>query len=101
MPITSKLSSDGATLTLKVVGRFDFKLHSEFRRAYEALEPRPLRFIVDLGQAEYIDSSALGMLLLLKRFAGGENSSVALVNVTPEVARVLDVANFGRLFLVA
>ena len=34
--IETSLSSDGSTLTIKVVGRFDFSLHEAFRRAYEA-----------------------------------------------------------------
>ncbi len=101
MPIQTTLSKDGGTLTLHVSGRFDFKLHSEFRRAYEAIQPRPLRFVIDLTNAEYLDSSALGMLLLLKQFAGGEAGAVVLTNVKPELAKILNVANFGKLFMVA
>ncbi len=101
MPITTSISADQATLTVHVDGRFDFKQHAEFRRAYEAASPRPLRFVVDLSKAEYIDSSALGMLLLLKQHAGGESSAVALANVQPPIAKVLNFANFTKLFMVA
>jgi HptB-dependent secretion and biofilm anti anti-sigma factor len=101
MTVTGCLSHDGTTLTLQVVGRFDFKLHGEFRRAYEGLDPRPSKFVVDLSRAEYLDSSALGMLLLLKQHAGGERACVALARPRPAVAKVLDVASFGRLFQVA
>jgi len=47
------------------------------------------------------DSSALGMLLLLRQFAGGDGSTITLAKVRPEVAKILAVASFGKLFKVA
>ncbi|MCC7012242.1 MAG: STAS domain-containing protein [Planctomycetes bacterium] len=101
MSIATTPSQDGRSLTIKVSGRFDFKLHTEFRRAYESLPQRPAQYIIDLGETEYMDSSALGMLLLLRQFAGGDGSTITLAKVRPEVAKILAVASFGKLFKVA
>jgi anti-anti-sigma factor len=101
MTITSQTSFDGETLTIRVDGAFDFRCHAEFRRSYEALTPRPRQIVVDLAGAEYLDSSALGMLLLLRQFAGGDGRSVTLANARPTVSKILGVANFGKLFKVA
>lgn len=101
MSIATQSSQDGTILTIKVVGRFDFKTHSDFRKAYESLATRAVHYIVDLSEVDYLDSSALGMLLLLKQHAGGDRASITLANVRPEVAKILNVACFDKLFKVA
>jgi anti-anti-sigma factor len=101
MTILTRLSRDNATLTIDVVGRFDYRVHAEFRRAYEAVSPTPERVVVDLAQTDFIDSSALGMLLLLRQHCGGDDTCVTLVNAKPAVARVLGVAAFPQMFQVA
>ena len=101
MNITSTYSLDSGTLTISVNGAFDFKCHADFRRAYEGATPRPRQVVVDLRDAEYIDSSALGMLLLLREHASSERFPVTLANVRPTVSKILKVANFHQLFSVA
>lgn len=89
--------------TLSVVGRFDFSIHRDFRRNYEDVlgTPGVRQLDVDLSRVEYIDSSALGMLLLLREKAGGRSIQLKLANATGPVRQVLEVANFGRLFEIA
>lgn len=89
--------------TLTITGRFDFNIHRDFRQNYEQLLGTPgLREIaVDLARVDYIDSSALGMLLLLRERAAGQNIRVDLVNPAESVRQVLEVANFGRLFQIS
>lgn len=87
-------------VTLVLNGRFDFSAHREFRAAYEsALANKEAKEVeVDLGAVEYLDSSALGMLLLLKERAEAVHKTVALANCRGVVAQVLEVANFAKLF---
>ena len=66
MAITANSSADGQELTIYVEGRFDFGAHQEFRDAYERIDSSPRRYVVDLKNTTYLDSSALGMLLLLR-----------------------------------
>ena len=75
-------------------GRFDFSTHQEFKSAYEGRNSE--RFCVDLRNATYIDSSALGMLLLLRDHAG--ESPVSIVNCNPVVRKILTISNFEQLF---
>ena len=44
---------------------------------------------------DYLDSSALGMFLMLRDKLGGANKEVALTGVRGNVKQVLDIANFG------
>jgi anti-anti-sigma factor len=47
---------------------------------------------------EYIDSSALGMLLVLRDKAKESGKSVRLVNCHGMIKQVLDIAHFERFF---
>jgi len=101
MTITAKSSADGTEVTIEVEGRFDFSAHQDFRRAYESLRTKPQRFIVDMQRTSYLDSSALGMLLLLRDYAGGDAAQVSICNCSPEVKNILKVSNFDQLFKLA
>ena len=97
MPVTSELSSDGQQLTIFISGRFDFASHQDFRAAYEGMGSEQ-RYVVDLRGTHYLDSSALGMLLLLRDHAGSERSRIRLINCHPDVSKILAISNFDKLF---
>lgn len=98
MSVTSQGSKEQNSLTIKVTGRFDFSLHEDFRSAYTNEISSGARVVVDLGAVEYMDSSALGMLLLLREFAGEDLADVRLVNANAEIRNILQVSNFDQLF---
>jgi anti-anti-sigma factor len=98
MAIASQLSEDGSELVIRVSGRFDFSAHQAFRDAYESLPDHPRRYRVDMRDTSYLDSSALGMLLLLRDHAGGDNADVQLINCNPDVRKILAISNFEQLF---
>ncbi|MFD2111010.1 STAS domain-containing protein [Thiorhodococcus fuscus] len=98
MGVTAKVDQDKHLVTIIIDGRFDFAQHKAFRDAYKDRDPKSTRFLVDLSGASYLDSSALGMLLLLREFAGGDPSRVTIGGCADDVRRVLAIANFGKLF---
>ena len=100
MNFTSTLSADGQELTLRIQGRFDFNSHQAFRDAYQGVDGSPQRYVVDLAGATYLDSSALGMLLLLRDHAGGDRADVRLINCNDDVRKVLSISNFQQLFVI-
>ncbi len=99
MAVTS--ISDGTELTIKVSGKFDFSCHQDFRGAYEDQESKPESFKIDLAETTYLDSSALGMLLLLRDFAGGDSASISIVNCNSDIKKILAISNFEQLFTIA
>lgn len=101
MAITAQPSPDGQELTIVIQGRFDFGAHQEFRDAYERINASPTRYIVDLKGTTYLDSSALGMLLLLRDHAGGDEADIRLLNCNPDVRKILAISNFEQLFQIA
>ena len=96
MTVHSEPTPDGQGLTISVQGRFDFSAHKEFRSTYEGSDSK--RFTVDLRDATYLDSSALGMLLLLRDHAGGDAAEIEIVNCNPDVRKILTISNFEQLF---
>lgn len=100
MALEVKVQVSGDKANLSLSGRLDFSAHGEFRRSYEeVMQQAGLKGLdVDLGGVDYIDSSALGMLPLLKESADRAKHQLALVNCRGAVQRVLEVANFTKLF---
>ncbi len=98
MQVSQKVNADKSVLSLS--GRFDFNSHRDFREGYEAiLKTSGIRSMdIDLTGVDYLDSSALGMLLLLKERATAQNVDVSLVGCNGTVKQILDIANFGKLF---
>lgn len=88
---------------VKLSGRFDFNAHRDFRAGYEPLfaDAEVKSVNIDLGSVEYLDSSALGMLLMLRDKASAANKALALTNVHGPVQQVLEIANFGKLFRIS
>ncbi|HEY0288144.1 MAG TPA: STAS domain-containing protein [Pseudomonas sp.] len=97
MSVTCERSLDGQQLTIRIRGRFDFSAHQSFRSAYEDVGTAR-SYVVDLQGTHYLDSSALGMLLLLRDHAGGERADVRLINCSPDVLKILAISNFSKLF---
>ena len=100
MAVDTKISDDGAIVTITVVGKFDFQLYDAFRASYSDTDGAGAEYVVDFSKTDYLDSSALGMLLLLREHAGGETSKITILHASAEVKKALDVANFQKLFVI-
>jgi anti-anti-sigma factor len=81
-------------------GRFDVCAQREFRdscnASLDAIEVKELE--LDLGSVEYLDSFALGMLLLLKEHADTVGKRIVVSNCRGVVRELLGRANFDKLF---
>ena len=97
MSVESEVSLDGKKLTIAIKGRLDFGSHQSFRDSYERFYKVPETYVVDLKEATYLDSSALGMLLLLRDHAG-DDADVRVINSNSDVRKILAISNFDKLF---
>lgn len=99
MPVTSEVSADDNTVTIKISGRFDFAVQNEFRDCYyNASAGDKTQFIINMAGANYMDSSALGMLLMMREYLGGNAANISIINCSPDIKNILTVANFQSLF---
>lgn len=76
MTIHSHILTDQKTALITVSGRFDFSRASEFQETYKKYPENQHHFILDLANAEYVDSCALGILLDLNRHSLNGNSLI-------------------------
>src|SRR3954463_16219346 len=81
-------------------GRFDVSSHRMFRDSYSSgLGANDVKeFEIDLNDVEYLDSSALGMLLMLREKAQAVNQSVVLANCPAPEKQTLRGPTSARLF---
>jgi anti-anti-sigma factor len=102
MGITSQVSSDQKSVTISISGLFNASVHREFRDAYKDKVDTPAKteFIVDLSLTEYMDSAALGMLLLLHEYAGGDAARVIIKDPNPYIRDILEIAKFDKIFTI-
>ena len=97
MAISIDQSADGPFVVIKVTGRFDFSCHQDFSETFRLYPPGEKGYVVDLSEADYMDSSALGMLLQLREHAD-KSAGVSLINGSEGVNEMLLVASFDKLF---
>lgn len=97
-----KVTTAGSSATIHLSGQFDFNAHAGFKETYTKLmQDRQVKTIdVDLAGVEYMDSSALGMLLMLRHRAVETDKTVSLCRPNKTVSQILDVAKFGKMFTI-
>ncbi|MFV9615167.1 MAG: STAS domain-containing protein [Gammaproteobacteria bacterium] len=101
MSVKQNISDDGKIMHLSITGRFDYKITKEFRDSYtRAARHKGVTYYINLNNASYIDSSALGILLLLRECAKHNDGRVIIEQPSEQVSQVLKVANFERLFTI-
>lgn len=98
--MTISVQRDAGKARINLPERFDMSAQAIFRQAYaEVIGNGDVREIeVDFNAVAYIDSSALGSLLLLRQRAEQSAQRIVLSKCQPEVMRVLAIANFHRIF---
>ncbi len=99
MSVSAQSLSNGKTMRIQISDRFDFNIHKELRNVYKD-NASDCNYIIDLKDASYMDSSALGMLLQLREHAGGNKDAVTISNADSNIKEILRIANFDKLMTV-
>ena len=96
MPINVTTKESDNTIRIHVIDRFDYSVHKEFREAYKN-SSEDAKFVIDMSQASYMDSSALGMLLLLREHLKDHGSNITITGCNAELKKTLEISNFHNL----
>ena len=100
MAIQVNVNDGNDDIKIKILGRFDFSEHKAFRDAYSKIDPTQASITIDLSKTIYMDSAALGMLLVLRERAGGNHSDITIVGFNESVGQILQISRFENLFKV-
>jgi len=100
MSVSCNILPDSNQVIISVKNRFDFSLHQYFRNAYSQCLEQDLNYVLDLSQTDYMDSSALGMILLLKDHVDLYASKLVISKPNETVNKILEIAQFHRLMTI-
>jgi anti-anti-sigma factor len=99
MEIKHKVENRVATLTL--MGNFTFQVQQEFNNETSnllALDWDKLE--INFNDISSLDSSALGMLLMLREKTTGMGRSIVLTHCKGQIRNILGIANFQKIFTI-
>lgn len=100
MSLDRTFSKDGQHLTVFVDEIFDFSKVQDFRMAFSAGIDEVKEIEIDLHRTEYMDSSALGMMLNMQKLLSKQVTSFSIVNCRPQVLKILQIARFDKKFTI-
>ncbi|MEP4892013.1 MAG: STAS domain-containing protein [Aliiglaciecola sp.] len=98
MSLDTSLVNGNKELIIYMAERFDFDKVQEFRDAYLSASDDVKTIVVDLSSTEYMDSSALGMLLNMQKTMVDKVSTFKITNCRPQVAKILKISRFDKKF---
>ncbi len=98
MPVETYTSDDGNTLTVKISGRFDISLNRTFGKSYEKKIGSVSKVVLDMADVKHVDSSGLGMMLVLRDRFGENKERIDIVNVNSSLAKIFEITGYGKLF---
>jgi len=79
--------------------KFDFAYHQQFTSRYQALlDSKAPKVILDFSRTQYLDSSALGMMVLLHKKAKGENTITVIRGAVGTAKAILGIAKMEKLY---
>ncbi len=80
--------------------KFDFSYHEEFTREYKHIlaTNTSQKLTFDFSRVSYLDSSALGLLVLAHKQAQKEGFKTSIINARGSALDILKIANFQKLY---
>lgn len=86
-------------ISIKLPERFDFSYHKEFyNKTTQVLADTTTKDVeVDFAHVDYLDSSALGMLVMLQKKCAEVSKKVVVVNASGLAAEILKIANMEKI----
>lgn len=100
MEYSQKIENDILYVTME--GSFTFSDNQAFRSIAEDVPKHSIVGVeLDFSGVDYVDSAALGMLLLLRDITDKKHIPVSIKGVTSQVKKVFDVSRFDQLFKIS
>lgn len=88
--------SDGKTI-VHLDGRFDFYARKAFKSTMDGAAEEGSPIVLDLEKVTFVDSSALGLLVICHQNLKNKKIPFYLVNPQTYVKQVLDLANIAKM----
>lgn len=98
MDITKRTES--GTLHIRMAGRFTFADNQAFRELLNEIAGASIKSVIfDMEKLEFVDSAALGMLLLAHDESSKHNKGkITLQSASGQVRKMVSIARFDQYF---
>lgn len=95
MKITSEVHNH--TVTLRLEGNFTYTQRKPFQELLKSVSVDPMEHIViDLSQVAFLDSAALGLLMISHRQLLADKRTLTLAYPQPTVRQIIELANLHK-----
>jgi anti-anti-sigma factor len=95
MKITQEVRN--TQVTLKLEGNFTYTQRKPFQEALKAVGTNQVdEIVIDLSQVAFLDSAALGLLMISHRQLQAEKRTLSLAYPQPTVRQIIELANLHK-----
>lgn len=99
MSVNAEFNDSNEEVRITITEHFDLSSHKEFGQVIKSAKGKEAyKYTIDLSTVKDMDSSALGMLLLLRDVLGGGKSNIDIIKCQEDVKEILATANFRTFF---
>lgn len=93
------VASSNSITSIKLTGQFTFSDTNKFKNILDLLyEDRIKAMTLDFSDVTFIDSSCMGMLLLLRDECMARNTSLNIQSPQGQVEKIFHISKFHQLF---
>ena len=90
---------NGGVCTIDISGKFTFSDHVEFKKLFDIYEDSSVNQVdFNFTSLDFVDSAALGLLLLAKDGAAKGNKKLRLLKPNEQVKKMFEISRFYELF---
>jgi anti-sigma B factor antagonist len=97
LPSIESEHRDGVDI-VRLSGEFDLSAADLLQQAFDGVDSRSRLVVVDLSEVRFFDSTALGLVVGLRRQLLSSGGRLALVVDGPEAVRVFQISGLDRIF---
>ncbi len=84
-------------VTLKLEGNFTYTQRKPFQEVLKTVSTDQVeQIVIDLSQVAFLDSAALGLLMITHRQLQAEKRTLALAYPQPTVRQIIELANLHK-----
>ena len=97
MEYTKELN--GNICKIKMMGKFTFADHMEFKNILSDINEKEITGVdLDISEVEFVDSAALGLLLLIRDETEKKSLTLTLFKPQGQVQKMFKISRFYELF---
>ena len=102
VPLHITVDDDGAVAMVRLAGELDVATAADFRNCLTELHlAGQRRFIVDLSEVDFMDSTAIGVLVAATKRFRASDGDVAVAAPSDRVRRVLELTSLDKFLVIS